>query len=382
MSTAPIYRLVLPACASLAMILGSQVSCKGGTGERGGVIDAGAVGAFDAAQGTADADVPPAEVRGVDILFVIDNSGSMREEQASLVANFERFVTVLNNIEGGLPDIHIGVVSTNAGSGQGITGCEGDGDNGILLNAPSGACTPPGPERYIRDVASPDGLTRITNHGGSLADSFSCIAELGITGCGFEQPLEAMRRALDGSNPQNAGFLRPDALLAVVIITDEDDCSVDDVALFDPSPALDRIDSVLGPLSSFRCFEFGVQCDPDTPRAAGPRVDCVPRDNSAYMPSVGEYADFLKGLKADPANVVVAAIIGNPTPVSVGAFNGEPTLEASCSSGAGEADPAVRLTAFLDEFPQRSTSSTICDDDLSDALTLIADLVATLVTGP
>ena len=51
--------------------------------------------------------------RDLDILFVIDNSLSMEQEQDSLASNFGRFINVLNNIEGGLPNVHIGVASTD-----------------------------------------------------------------------------------------------------------------------------------------------------------------------------------------------------------------------------------------------------------------------------
>ncbi len=329
-------------------------------------------------------EVPVQINRNLDILFVIDNSGSMREEQASLVANFNRFINVLDNIEGGLPNVHIGVVTTDIGAGPyGIMGCTGNGDRGILQNAPvGGACSTPGPERYIIDIANDDGVTRTNNYAGTLADTFSCIAELGTGGCGFEQPLESMRRALNGSNAENNGFIRDDAFLAVIIISDEDDCSVEQVSMFDSDPALDNIDSNVGPLSSFRCFEFGVECTPDNPRSAGPRQDCVTRANSQFMYDVDEYANFLKSLKADPGQIIVAGIIGNPSPVVVGTKDNEPTLDASCTSASGDADPGIRLQSFLDSFPNRNTSTTICDDDLSDALTVIADLLAKVIGNP
>lgn len=337
----------------------------------------------DAPRINPDAPSATVEANGIDILFVIDNSGSMREEQASLAANFNRFVNILEQIDGGLPDIHIGVISADIGAGPyGIQGCNGSGDNGILQNAPvGGACETP-TDPYISDFRSEDGSSRVTNYTGTLADTFACIAELGTTGCGFEQPLEAMRRALNGSNSQNAGFLRDDAALAVVIITDEDDCSVENVAMFDSDPALDNIDSNIGPLGSFRCFEFGVICQPDNPRSAGPRTGCTARQDSAFMYDVNSYAQFLKGLKSDPGLVLVAGIMGNPTPVVVGVQDGEPTLDASCMSASGDADPGVRLKAFLDGFPARNTSTTICNEDLSDALTLIADLLANVIVAP
>tara|TARA_R110002073_G_scaffold177151_3_gene334989 strand:- start:25187 stop:26317 length:1131 start_codon:yes stop_codon:yes gene_type:complete len=365
----------------LGVTLLASFACSGGSGEPGDVIDAGPFVTIDSAIVAPDA-VPASTAQGMDLLFVIDNSNSMREEQASLVANFSRFVNVLQNVDGGLPDVHIGVVTTNVGAGSfGIAGCEGNGDNGLLINNPSGACNAPS-DRYIIDVASADGTTRERNYEGSLSEVFSCIAEVGVDGCGFEQPLEAMRRALDGSNVQNNGFLRAEALLAVVIISDEDDCSATDTRIYNTDQAQDRIDSELGFLSSFRCFEFGVSCNPDTPRVAGARSDCDARADSQFMDDVAEYADFLKGLKTNPGNVVVAGIIGDTSPVSVSlSEDGRPTLDPSCSSFGGQAVPAIRLNAFLEHFPARNTVTTICNDDLSDGLTGIANLLASLIGG-
>ena len=328
-------------------------------------------------------DIPVELNRDIDILFVVDNSGSMEEEQTSLNANFQNFINVLEGIQGGLPNVHIGVVSTDVGAGPfNISGCTGSGDNGTMQSVARGpSCTAPS-GAFISDVEDPANPgSRITNYNGTLADTFACIAELGTSGCGFEQPLESMRRALNGSNPTNSGFLRENAFLAVIIISDEDDCSTRNTDMFDTSQ--DSPTAPLGPLSSFRCFEFGVKCDPDDPRTPGPRQNCESREDSQYMFTVQEYVDFLKGLKDDPNNVIVAGIIGNPTPVTVGANDqGNPELQPSCVSNSGEAAPAVRTKQFLDQFPQRSTVTTICNEDLSDALIIIAQLLAKVIGNP
>lgn len=361
----------------VVMLFGSIGGCK--SDSPNDASDA-SINIIDANENVPDAQLPdgmPPGPAGIDILFVIDNSGSMNEEQISLSANFSAMVSVLENIEGGLPDLQIGVVSTDVGAGPlVISTCVENGDDGRLQNiAVNGQCSPPS-DRYISDRVGIDGVTRLKNYSGTLAETFSCIARLGITGCGFEQPLESMRRALNGSRVENAGFLRNDAYLAVVIISDEDDCSVEDVAMFDANPAL-------GPLSSFRCFEFGVSCEPDTPRVAGARSACGTRANSTYTYDVSEYVAFLKGLKLDPSRVIVAGIIGNTTPVSVSLNgNSDPRLDPSCTSAAGSAVPGVRLQAFLDGFPGRNTSTTICNDDLSGALTIIADLLAEVIVAP
>lgn len=327
-------------------------------------------------------DIPVGVNRALDLLFVIDNSGSMAQEQASLLVNFNRLVQVLQTVEGGLPDLHIGVISTDMGVGRfdAIANCSDSGDDGRLQATPrSEGCEPPSGS-FIIDVAEPDGSRR-RNYSGDLSSTFACIADLGTQGCGFEQPLAAMRRALDGSQPINSGFLRENAALMIVFITDEDDCSVPNDALFDT--AQQSLSDPLGPLNSFRCFEFGVRCDPDQPRVAGPRQSCEAREDSEYVNGIEQYVTFLKGLKHDPSLVMVAGIIGNAEPVVVGLNDkGEPELAPSCSSASGEAAPAVRLAQFLSKFPNRNTTTTVCNEDLSDALVLIAQSLAVTLGVP
>ncbi len=320
--------------------------------------------------------IPLEPSRNIDILFMIDNSGAMAEEQAALVASFDRFIDVLSGTEG-LPNLHIGVVSSDVGAGSyGSDKCEGSGDNGALQNTPAGNCSPPD-DAYIVDNGNGDG-SRTRNYQGALADTFSCIAQLGLSGCTFEQPLESLKRALEPSNSGNAGFLRDDAWLVLVLLTNEDDCSASDSELYNPNES-----GPLGPLASFRCFEFGVVCDEDQPRTLGVKTGCQSRENSTYLRPVSEYASFFKGLKSDPSDVIVAGITGNRAPVTVVRDNdGNPLLSNSCVSVDSEATPAVRIASFLSSFPARNVSTTICNDDLSDAITVIGELVTTALGSP
>ncbi len=87
----------------------------------------------------------------VDILFVVDNSGGMAEEQASLTANFDRFINALEEDE--LPNLHIGVVSTDLGAGPSdIEGCADNGDDGRLQTTEGISCSPP-TDALLVDVA-------------------------------------------------------------------------------------------------------------------------------------------------------------------------------------------------------------------------------------
>jgi hypothetical protein len=192
-----------------------------------------------------------------------------------------------------------------------------------------------------------------------------------------------MRRSL--TNPANAAFFRPEANLAVVILADEDDCSALDPALFGPDSA------ALGPLGSFRCFDHGVVCDQDAPRTPGVKQHCRPRKDSKLVEGVAPFVDALLAAKPDPRQVMVAGIIGNPTPVDVELLApaggiGSPALVASCvfdgRTGQERADPAVRLAAFLDGFPGRTQLTSICSSDLSSSLDAIGGTAKQLIGDP
>jgi hypothetical protein len=316
--------------------------------------------------------------RDADILFVIDNSDSMREEQVNIAANFPRFIERLDAIQGGRPNIHIGVVSSNVGiAPYGEEACSGNGDNGLLQNTPRvPPCSPPnGGARYIEDIALASG-GRQTNYPGQLEDVFACIAQLGTTGCGYEQHLESMKRALDDSNPENANFVRDGAYLAVIIVGDEDDCSARDNAVFNPSTALDTATSVLGFRGDFRCTEFGTTCDGLTPlpRAAGNYTSCAPRGDS-YLHHPQDYVDFLRARKGDPTLLLAAAIVSPVTPFQVALdTDGKPKVQPSCNTSNGKAYPAVRLSYFVNQFGAGNGQvASICNTDLSGALTDIAE---------
>jgi hypothetical protein len=348
------------------VLCGAAGECPGGfvCGDEGYCRVEGATPSCGALRdGGTDVDAPPAVAcmsagvqTDLDILFVIDDSGSMAEEQTTLAAAFGGFESALAARFAALPNLHIGVVSSNMGAGGfSITGCLDAGDDGRLHGEAQGACTPP-TEAFLSDVDV--GGARQRNYTGTLAEAFSCIALLGTNGCGFEQHLASMKRALDGSQPANAGFLRPGAFLAVIILADEDDCSASDGAVFDTS------ETTLGPLSSFRCAEYGVRCDGgNLTRAPASYASCTPRTDS-YLADPADYAAFLRGLKADPCDVLVATIVAPPSPFTVSLDqDAEPTLDPSCMSVNGSGFPAVRLNDFAARFPDRSFASGICDLD-------------------
>jgi hypothetical protein len=294
-----------------------------------------------------------------------------------------------------LPNLHIGVVTSDLGTsaaadampgpgiGSGPGSCSGNGKNGNLQTnaAVQGA--------FIDDEPNLDGA-RVTNYTGTLQDAFSAIASVGAGGCGFEQHLEAVKRALN-NNPANAGFLRPDANLAVILVGDEDDCSLEHTTLLGTDTA------TLGPLQSFRCTRFGITCDDggataDEMNVPGPKGGCHSNEQSEYLTHLADYKAFLDGLKPDPLMVMVGTIVGNPEPLEVelrappGGGTPISALAHSCAwVDAGNAtvvaDPAVRDVEFAKMF-DRNAVGTVCQQDQSPALIAIARQIDAMTGSP
>jgi len=322
--------------------------------------------------------------RALDVLFVVDNSPSMADKQASLAASFPQMIARLAQLDDGVPSLHVGVVTSDMGTlgaasdvpgpgigSLGLGGCAGRGDDGALQHAGVPALS----DGFVSDVADASGA-RVRNYDGALGDVIARLLQVGDGGCGFEQHLAAMRRAL--TNPVNGGFFRAEANLAVVILADEDDCSLLD-------PAVLGNDAALGPLASFRCFEHGVVCDPDQPRAAGDKQRCRPRADSTLIEPIAPFVDALRAAKPDPRQVMVAAIVGDPAPVRV-TIDPIPSLAPSCqfagASGDELADPAVRLAAFVAGFAGRTQLTSICNQDLGASLDAIGATAKHLVGDP
>ena len=79
--------------------------------------------------------------RNVDILFVVDDSSKTARLQRNLIMNFPILMQRLEDPPG-LADLHLAVVSTDMGAGDGsIAGCDANGGkNGVFQYAPRGTC--------------------------------------------------------------------------------------------------------------------------------------------------------------------------------------------------------------------------------------------------
>lgn len=182
-----------------------------------------------------------------DILFIIDDSGSMAGEQAELAANLSDFIEALLTTSAVNLDLHVGVTNTSVTNYVGGAAQYG-ANNAAGAAFPGIANTPYPAGALVAILQDPEGVgsagrfnwafdpfvststwrgLRILSNGPTLGADFKANALQGDWGNGKEQPLAALRLALEKSGPGgvNAGFRRPGARLAVVIITDEDDCS-------------------------------------------------------------------------------------------------------------------------------------------------------------
>jgi hypothetical protein len=284
------------------------------------------------------------------------------------------------------------VISTDFGAGNyGIPGCEtAGGDGGKLQAKPRVAgCTAPA-QPYI---SYSDGVTNIKSATQdpieSVKEAFQCIATIGSSGCGFRHTIEAARRALDPKLNVNPGFLRRDANLALVFLSAGIDCSAQKPQLFDTNQS--SLTDPLGPLTDFRCFEFGVQCDINDRTKPGPRQGCKPAYDWLYR--IDDYFKFFSGLKP-PGRVLVFAIAGPTGKVEVGMDGSNPTLMPSCQSGSGGAPPAIRLRSLVDRFGNKGlfnkgidpalatvTDVNICSADYGPALRLMGRTIGTTMVN-
>lgn len=297
----------------------------------------------------------------LDLLFVVDDSEGMQPRQEELARSFERLVARLEFFEyegrQRLPNLHVGVVSTDMGVGTAhrVAGCDAAGRQGILQGLAGDSTGPTGPARFLRDVL--DGGGRDINYQGSLEEALARMVAVGDGGCEIEQPLEAMRVALGGDVLANDGFLRDGAALAVVVVSDEDDCSAASDELY--APGLDSAEP------DFRCFTYGSQCNDDVV-AEGTYRGCRAREQPRYMHRVADYGLFLDELKGD--QVVVTSMAGASADAEiVERSDGALTVASRCEDGR-EVYPAVRLQSFVSGLAARGFVAPQCGDDAIDAM--------------
>ncbi|MEJ7598670.1 MAG: hypothetical protein WKG01_12240 [Kofleriaceae bacterium] len=262
----------------------------------------------------------------MDLVFVIDDSGSMGEEQDNLATNFPMFATLLSNYvnaDGDKIDFRLAVTTTSR---------ELRYTTQPPPPLPAIVISQPGDNGTFRNNCN---LSRrwLEPNDPDMATTLSCRAKVGDDNPGAaEMPLLMPKYALsermqDGTN---TGFLREDALLAVVTLTDENDSSTT------------QNNFVLGPFDDFP-------------------LDFNPADLVAFY-------DNLKGNRTRWATAMIAG-------------------DGMCESAFGKADDAVRLKEFVTQANSQGSTqavfSSICAGDLTiglqQALELFQDACSVII---
>jgi hypothetical protein len=354
--------------------------------------------------GTDDGPVPTE--RAVDILFVVDNSGSMGEEQAKLANAVDAFVATLDAVDPPL-DYRVGVTTTDNGNPWcGTTGPEAGNlratscrsrltefvfDGATMVDITQQAC---------RDVCSLEALgiadgvpwidvarsTGSDNVGGQVTENLRCMLPQGINGCGFESHLESMYKAIlrfEDENEDEYGFHRAGALLAVVFVTDEVDCSYNNdwETIFLPDG--DRVfwsDQTSASPTSAVCWNAGVACDGAQCYsvdldASGNELSPADADDQAVLRPVsrytgqlaerGAYVFAINGVGLDGVPVYMPALM-DPQ------FQNDFGIGPGCESVEGTAVPPVRIHELIGTISGSGHEGSVCAGEYASALSVFA----------
>lgn len=251
--------------------------------------------------GGADTGPPKSGCTAMDILFVLDSSGSMIEERQALAATnaFTQIITTLDGINGGGVDYRIGVTDDN--------------DHGFFTPA---GWVEPNPWFESSEL---DTMAMANAFNGAVAG----INNVPATPTGCEHVLTSATDLLVGDN---SGFVREDALLVLVLVTD-----VDDYGAYDQ-------------VGGHTCGDFFPGCG--TPPSNTP----------------AEIADILLntvkgGLEGSVGAIVVA---GDPNVLDDYNFCMQP---GSCGCNGVDCGVfhATRLWAFVDAVGPTALAADLCD---------------------
>jgi hypothetical protein len=326
-----------------------------------------------------DPDLDDCVYSPVDILFVVDNSGSMVGEQKALAHAINTMLIKLEDVIG--DNYQIGIITTGLES-ENCPACDDivtnscineTGENGRLQDRIG---KNQGTEEDPDFVFSTDQSCRIVTK-----NNIECLYNeteqagtimVGESGCGYERGLDAIRIAL--SEPllggHNAGFLRPEAALLIVVITDEDDCG-----------KVGDVDETLPGIMADVCYYAAKGEDP-----YGNTSDI---NGKAYtLTPVQEYYDRLVELKGE-GNVRFAVVVGMQDPQDPGAseieyeyntlYNMYRPINACMTPGCDihpaycSAKPGTRYIQLALMFGGNGFLSTICQADFSTSLDQMID---------
>lgn len=349
-----------------------------GSDDAGATLDGGASmdGGADSPFVTEQFQVPARTE--VDLLLVVDDSGSMCEEQNHLTQALRGLPQVLAEA-----DLRAAVITTDmqdpARQGRfqttyaevGGLNCLEDPDvagcpatlSPVLSAADAGEC---GDDRACRLQA--------------MGTRLGCMAQQGTSGDGFESGLAALKAATacDGPNAEHfapccvdgrydpacaakPAFLRPEAVLVVLIVSDEDDCSADpDMPVSRANNSVCEWDrDQLVPVQAFRDHLVTLKARPDEQLVVVPIVGPPDLDAQGnvvrYRPATGADAPCL-----DPAGNYDPSQDPDGACCEGGVCPG--SLQTSCESDLGAAFAGHRYLALAEALgqPVQAPEANIC----------------------
>lgn len=201
----------------------------GGTGSGGsdGGMDAGSDGGLGGGPKTTYVPRTVSAIQKgpgkVDILWIIDSSGSMSEEQTYLGNNFSSFI---NQLVTAGHDFQTAVTSTDV--------CQDTIPADLALrvcpvNYGGSAAT-----RLRGSFVGETGRKVLKNTDTDIVSRFTDYTKVGISGSGFEHGLKAAQMSIEKvTNGENDPLIRADAFLAVIVVSDEEDDGIG-LSLLDP----------------------------------------------------------------------------------------------------------------------------------------------------
>lgn len=174
----------------------------------------------------------------IDFVFVIDNSSSMADEQQNLVEAVPGFVESMRTSLPSVKSFRVGIVDTDTYPDLGVgedplDGCPAENADcascdytlGAFLDKPLSAADPASSCNFSTGGPFMEGAAE------AFPDEFACAAIVGTDGNPIEQQVGALLAAVDpaasAEGACNEGFLREDALLVFLMITDEEDDHTD-----------------------------------------------------------------------------------------------------------------------------------------------------------
>ena len=279
-----------------------------------------------------------AAASAVDVLFVIDNSLSMAQEQANVVANADRFLGRLTQVGA---DYRVGVVSTDMAH----PACARP-TRQRPFDAPVGACG------FLADAGRADWRVIDPADQPSPAGAFAQVLQLGLGGSAVEAGLSAAERALSplALSGHNAGLRRPGAHLAVIFVSDEEDQSPGRPEAY--VPALRQATAAPDEASVSAILTTGARCGLET----GSRYRAVVDEVGGIVRSIcaGDWSAVMSDLALRAAGLRRRfRLAGDPEPGSLEVRVDGRSVPSGASAGRGfDFDPEARAVVFgADEVP-------------------------------